>query len=783
MNMKKNTEEKRINRVIPFVLSGAMILSFTAHAAEISCPPDDNTGTEETCFLEYQGPGPDSFIPEAAVVNETGYVEETEYQESELPLPEADYIEDGSESGSVEIPDQTYAGEETPGMENPGKRNETREPQFGDTGEESRMPDTMESGTEEETPGRNPGSVTEADSSDPSADKTDPSESNSPAAGQDETECHPEKSSPSEISHSDSPDTETDDSAAETKPDNPQEDETGNDAEDTAKITETSTDISSETESESSSEEESEGQSEAKVENPVTALPEETAPVSPEKETSSETENPSGKEKESESSPGPAFEKETGAITETEDAESDPAKPEETGTDFTEVMGPGATDEREGLPDEETNQQTGMGYSENTGSTNTVYYGNRYGGFHSGTFRYKKSLTREQRLENLRVGFHRSTGENSALCDAENWVDVHMGRGTNTEVVGKLYPGDLCYILADSDDPWVYIESGNVRGFVFSYYLTSGTKADDRIRAEGSGGMQFAEEVLDPLQNEAFRYSLLTKGSITTTPHRETEVITDGVSEERASLLNLAASFEGTSYEWGGSDPHTGFDCSGFVQYVYSRFGVNLPRTAEEQAYAGTKIAVEDAMPGDLVFMMDSTGYIYHVVLYAGEGKTLEAKGSAYGVGSFDLDYGSACWAVRLINDGGLNVSTGRIDGMGYTQEQLELIWAIVAQEDNGSYEGALAVITSAMNRADENYGGFGQNALAQLTAPGQYCFSPSVSDPGYYQARLGGNVPDYVKEAVSDCLIYGDRNHGFLNFRSNSGSGGRTQIGGNWFF
>ena len=355
---------------------------------------------------------------------------------------------------------------------------------------------------------------------------------------------------------------------------------------------------------------------------------------------------------------------------------------------------------------------------------------------------------------------------------------------TDTEVIrGKLYPGDLCYILADSDDQWVYIESGNVRGFIFSYYLTSETETDDPIYMEEANHELLAEEVMDPLQNEAFRYSLLTNGAITTTPYVESEVIEDGVSEGRASLLNLAASYEGCPYEWGGNDPQTGFDCSGFVKYVYSQFGVDLPRTAEQQAYTGTKIAVEDALPGDLVFMMDSTGYIYHVVIYAGDGKALEARGSNYGVGCFDLDYGNTCWAVKLINDGGINVSTGRIDGMNDTKDQLELIWAIVAQEDNGSYEGALAVITSAMNRADENYGGFGQNALAQLTAPGQYCFSPSVSDPGYYQARLGGNVPDYVKDAVYDCLVYGDRNHGFLNFRSTNGGGGRTQIGGNWFF
>ena len=118
-----------------------------------------------------------------------------------------------------------------------------------------------------------------------------------------------------------------------------------------------------------------------------------------------------------------------------------------------------------------------------------------------------------------------------------------------------------------------------------------------------------------------------------------------------------------------------------------------------------------------------------------------------------------------------------------YSREQLELIWAIVAQEDDKSYEGALAVITTAMNRADINYGGHGTDALSQLTADGQFCYSASVSDPIYYQRRLGGNVPEYVKQAVSDCLEHGRRNHSFKNFRSSNRTGTYTQVGSNWYF
>jgi len=87
------------------------------------------------------------------------------------------------------------------------------------------------------------------------------------------------------------------------------------------------------------------------------------------------------------------------------------------------------------------------------------------------------------------------------------------------------------------------------------------------------------------------------------------------------------------------------------------------------------------------------------------------------------------------------------------------------------------------MNRADLNYGGYGTTALAQLTASGQFCYSPSISDPSYWKSRLDGNVADFVKQAVSDCLTQGIRNHGYLNFRSTNRTGNYIQVGSNWYF
>ena len=116
--------------------------------------------------------------------------------------------------------------------------------------------------------------------------------------------------------------------------------------------------------------------------------------------------------------------------------------------------------------------------------------------------------------------------------------------------------------------------------------------------------------------------------------------------------------------------------------------------------------------------------------------------------------------------------------------EQKQLIYAIVAEEDDTSYDGALAVISTAMNRADRNYGGFGTSALAQLTAAGQYRYSSDVDPSGHYRKRLQGNVPDFVIRAVEDCLNSGVRNTAYNSLSETLPEGvAAEQIGINWYY
>jgi cell wall-associated NlpC family hydrolase len=91
-----------------------------------------------------------------------------------------------------------------------------------------------------------------------------------------------------------------------------------------------------------------------------------------------------------------------------------------------------------------------------------------------------------------------------------------------------------------------------------------------------------------------------------------------------AAVIAEAKKYLGVKYVWGGESP-SGFDCSGLVQYVYKKFGVNLPRVSQDQAHAGRAVSAADAKPGDLVFYHNPAT---HVGIYLGNGQMLDAPNS-----------------------------------------------------------------------------------------------------------------------------------------------------------
>lgn len=112
-----------------------------------------------------------------------------------------------------------------------------------------------------------------------------------------------------------------------------------------------------------------------------------------------------------------------------------------------------------------------------------------------------------------------------------------------------------------------------------------------------------------------------------------------------ARLLNIAMRFGGVPYVWGGATP-SGFDCSGFVQYVFAQISVNLPRTADVQYELGRKILQSDLQPGDLVFFETYEPGASHDGIYVGDGKFIAAN-SGTGVAVVSLD--DSYWSTRYV--------------------------------------------------------------------------------------------------------------------------------------
>ncbi|UZR27174.1 C40 family peptidase [Methylococcus mesophilus] len=97
-------------------------------------------------------------------------------------------------------------------------------------------------------------------------------------------------------------------------------------------------------------------------------------------------------------------------------------------------------------------------------------------------------------------------------------------------------------------------------------------------------------------------------------------------------VVPYALSLQGVPYVWGGASPAHGFDCSGFVQHVYQRHGVDLPRTAREMASKLPEVPKHCRLPGDLLFFRTDGRSYSHVGIYIGNESFVHASSSHSGV-------------------------------------------------------------------------------------------------------------------------------------------------------
>jgi len=113
-----------------------------------------------------------------------------------------------------------------------------------------------------------------------------------------------------------------------------------------------------------------------------------------------------------------------------------------------------------------------------------------------------------------------------------------------------------------------------------------------------------------------------------------------------STVVNTALSFLGVPYRNGGTDP-SGFDCSGFVRYVFARYGQQLPRDVQSQFRVGRPIDRDHVEPGDLVFFQTVSPGASHVGIALGNGEFVHAPSSRGVVRRerYTVDY----WATRWV--------------------------------------------------------------------------------------------------------------------------------------
>jgi N-acetylmuramoyl-L-alanine amidase len=177
-------------------------------------------------------------------------------------------------------------------------------------------------------------------------------------------------------------------------------------------------------------------------------------------------------------------------------------------------------------------------------------------------------------------------------------LNVRNGAGTGYRVVGTLSYGDSIEIKGRNGEWFQISTSGGTKGWVHSRYVLQ----SDAIASRG-------EKVVDR--------TLITPE----------DMVDNSILDTRLAIVEYAKKFLGVPYVYGGSSPN-GFDCSGFVMYVFKHSGISLNRVAADQATQGSKIAKSELKPGDLVFFDTNGGhnYINHVGIYVGDGMFIHSS-------------------------------------------------------------------------------------------------------------------------------------------------------------
>ena len=180
-------------------------------------------------------------------------------------------------------------------------------------------------------------------------------------------------------------------------------------------------------------------------------------------------------------------------------------------------------------------------------------------------------------------------------------LNMRSGPGTENSIVTKLYEGSVAKIIG-INNAWFKVQYGGETGYISPDYVSvvpykSTVAASAPVAVSASSGTATA------------------------------------ASGTRQQIIDYAAQFLGCKYVYGGNTP-SGFDCSGYVKYVFKHFGVELTRTSASQYSTSVRIKKSELKIGDLVFFSQTAGSskVGHVGIYVGGGQFIHAAAPGKGV-------------------------------------------------------------------------------------------------------------------------------------------------------
>lgn len=168
-------------------------------------------------------------------------------------------------------------------------------------------------------------------------------------------------------------------------------------------------------------------------------------------------------------------------------------------------------------------------------------------------------------------------------------------------------------------ETWYHLQQG---GWILADFTGSNAAKTVQQPTKSTSSAQTKQSSQSSQASQSTQTTSQTTQTTTTRSNNQT-TSSHTTSTSATGVLGIAEQYLGVPYKWGGTKP-AGFDCSGFVQYVFAKAGVSLPRTTTQQERVGTVIPVSQAQPGDLLFW-GARGSSYHVAIYMGNGRYINA--------------------------------------------------------------------------------------------------------------------------------------------------------------